>query len=135
MLILGLLGGAAGLIRWNPASPEKEADRVLRWILRALTKANRTGRSFTLVLDDGKAPSLRWKDATDAETFPASPGFRFARHGFSSPESVYSPQWGTFTPAATIRIASPRGAGHHYLILSGYGRVRAAPVPPPGGVE
>lgn len=138
LLILGILGGASALTGWNRPSPQREADRALRWILRAMTKAQRTGRSFALVLDGGsasRAPSLRWKDAS-VERFPASSGFRFrlVRQTYSSPESVYNPQWGTFTPAATIRITAPQ-AEDHYLILSGYGRGRIASVPPPGGIE
>lgn len=138
LLILGVLGGASALTAWNRPTPQKEADRVQRWILRAMTKAQRTGRSFALFLDGGsesRTPSLRWNGAA-VETFPASPGFRFrlVRHGYSGSETVYSPQWGTCTPAATIRITAPQ-AEDRYLILSGHGRVRIASAPPPGGVE
>ncbi len=48
LVILGLLGGAVTVIPWARSSPAREADRALRWMLRALTKANRTGRSFAL---------------------------------------------------------------------------------------
>ena len=140
LLILGLMAGAATTINWSRASPEREAGRAMRWILRSLTKANRTGRSFTLWLSVGTSAetlALRWRNAPDVETFPAAPGLRFqlVRHSAFAPESVYSPQWGTFTPAATVRITASRGATPHYLILSGYGRVRIASSPPPGGVE
>ena len=138
--ILGLMAGAAAAINWGRASPEREAGRLMRWVLRSLTKANRTGRSFTLRLSAGTSAetlALRWRDDPVVEMFPAAPGFRFqlVRHSAFAPESIYSPQWGTFTPAATVRITAPRGAKPHYLILSGYGRVRTASSPPPGGVE
>lgn len=140
LLILGVMAGAATTINWSRVSPEREAGRAMRWLLRSLTKANRTGRSFNLRLSAGTSTdtlALRWRDDPNVETFPAAPGFRFqlVRHGFFAPESVYSPQWGTFTPAATLRITAPQGAKPHYLILSGYGRVRTALSPPPGGVE
>lgn len=140
LAILGLMAGAAAAINWNRASPEREAGRAMHWILRSLTKANRTGRSFTLRIRAGASSetlALKWKDDPDEETFPAAPGLRFqlVRHSAFAPESIYSPQWGTFTPAATVRITAPRGANPHYLILSGYGRVRTASSPPPGGVE
>lgn len=140
LVILGLLGGAVTVIPWGRSSPAREADRALRWMLRALTKANRTGRSFALGTGFGVSEGtlqLCWGHSGDTEAFPASSGFRFrlVRHGMFAPESVYSPQWGTFTPAATIRIASERSTETHYLILSGYGRVRTAAAPPPGNVE
>ena len=80
---------------------------------------------------------LRWMHSGETETFPASSGFRFqlVRHGMFAPESVYSSQWGTLTPAATIRITSERSTETYYLILSGYGRVRTAADPPPGDLE
>ena len=140
LLILGLMAGGAATINWGRASPEREAGRLMRWVLRSLTKANRTGRSFTLRLSAGTSSetlALRWRDDPVVEMFPAAPGFRFqlVRHSSFAPESVYSPQWGTFTPAATVRITALQGARPHYLILSGYGRVRIASSPPPGGVE
>ena len=96
--ILGLMAGAAAAINWGRASPEREAGRAMHWILRSLTKANRTGRSFTLRLSAGTSAetlALRWKDDPDAETFPAVPGLRFqlVRHSAFAPESIYSPQW------------------------------------------
>ena len=138
--ILGVMAGAATTINWSRVSPEREAGRAMRWLLRSLTKANRTGRSFTLRLSAGTSEgtlTLRWRNDPNEETFPAAPGVRFQlfRHNFFAPESVYSPQWGTFTPAATVCITKSRGAKPHYLILSGYGRVRIASSPPPGGVE
>lgn len=139
LLILGMLGGGLSLRSWARPSPEKEADRAMRWVLRALTLSNHTGRPFTLLLDEraSKPLSLTWKDSGRIEAFPASPEFRFRllRQGTFDNKSVYDPQWGTLTPAATIRISAPQDGGRHYLILSGYGRVRTNTDPPPGGVE
>lgn len=139
LLILGMLGGGLTLRSWARPSPEKEADRAMRWVLRALTQSNHTGQPFTLLLDEraSKPLSLTWKDSGRTEAFPASPEFRFCllRQGTFDNKSVYAPQWGTLTPAATIRISAPQDGGHHYLILSGYGRVRTNTEPPPGGVE
>lgn len=130
LLILGVLGAGAGLRVWTFHTPQREADRAMRWLYGVLARADRTGQSFSLHIGDGRPSCLvAIRDGLgESERLEASEGCSFERRLSDIANVTYSPQWGTFTAAMTIRVRGA-GGGAHYLILSGQGRLRTAPSP------
>lgn len=132
--MLGALGWSAARLG-GIRSAEREADRTMRWIYRLIARADRTGQPFVLMANSHaelSTISASWQDSLRSDRLEATEGFLFRRiAGGRVFESVYSPQWGTFTPALTLRVRGPDG-DEHYLIVSGQGRIRTSPTPPRG---
>lgn len=137
-ILIGLLAGTVCFTGSSAGrgSPEKEAKLLARWLTDAVTAANRSGRSFRLICPANEALStvtLEWNNPFKKETYSSLYGCRFLRLRGISPQSDYSPQWNTLTPGISIRVS--RDKAFHYTIVSGFGRIRTAPLPAPAGDE
>lgn len=130
--IIGIVSGAA-MIAFGRFSlqitPKREAERALNWLYLTTEKAENAGRSFSIYIKNGSLAVLMNGDG-EPETLRSSEGCSFRRQGSGgdSLRSVYSAQWGTFTPAMTIEVSG--GAPNSYIILSGQGRMRISDSPP-----
>ncbi len=124
-----LAGGASG-----GQNPKKEAQRLARWLEKIIVTASRTGYPFTFVC--GNSGSDRKTQETvrilrsdgKQEDYASAYGCRFIRP--NPGENVWSPQWGTFTPAFTVRVTNGRKTDDHYVVVSTHGRVRTSASPP-----
>ncbi|NLL37036.1 MAG: hypothetical protein GX256_05895 [Fretibacterium sp.] len=123
---LSLLPGPDG----TSQKAHKEAQRAELWLLRSVARSARTRRGFTLRVRDliSNTLTLTWQNPRERETFEARKGYLFCFQGNSS-EIFYSSQWNTFTPSATIRVFHPKTWEEHFIIISGYGRIRTASFP------
>ncbi|MBR1671576.1 MAG: prepilin-type N-terminal cleavage/methylation domain-containing protein [Fretibacterium sp.] len=128
LAVLGLMGAMGATVAWGRRTGEREADRAMRWLYSFLARSDRTGMSFSLEVEPRRL-TVTWKQTGEAEGLDASEGCSFQRRARTGPSSLYSPQWGTFTPALTLEVTGARGDAH-YLILSGQGRVRTSAIPP-----
>ena len=135
LVVLAVLGtgGAAnfGVITWRP-SARHEAERAMSWLYGILARADNNGMSFVLKLNSsGLASGLiaDWgNNGVNVETWNAGEGCKLNRVPVGTSKVIYSPQWGTFTPALTVKFTGG-GGDVHYLIISGQGRLRISEKP------
>ena len=136
LMIMGMLGGTwAAVGAWGRQTAAREADRAMRWLYGVLLRADNRGRSFYLSVTSSYL-MVTWLAPHATERLEASEGCSFERRagpdwrgGAYDTETVYSAQWGTFTPSMTVRVTDAH-SGVHYLILSGQGRARTSDEPP-----
>ncbi|MCR4819406.1 MAG: prepilin-type N-terminal cleavage/methylation domain-containing protein [Fretibacterium sp.] len=132
LAVLGVLGmaGGLGVSALARQTARREAERAMHWLYGVLLRADRTGRKFSLRVQEGKALIVDWEDSS--ERLEATRGCSFERRdsisGIEEAFVTYSPVWGTFTPALTVQV---RGAGGDlfFLIISGQGKLRVSPSP------
>ena len=128
MLIIGVLAGTLTAFYRKPPSaqsPEKEAQKLSRWLTNLATISNRTGRSFSLVCPGNATRDYVeavWNNPPKKDTYTSAYGCKFNRYGGANVESLYSPQWSALVPTITIKVS--RGKAEHYVIVSQHGRVR-----------
>ncbi len=135
LVVVGFAGAGVALRLRERHSPEHEADRAMRWLYNIITKADRTGQSFTLRVGEGSSSCLlaNWGVLHSTDRLDAQGGCVYKRlvaflGGNKSIAGVtYSPQWGTFSSALTLEVANPGSGARHYLIISGQGRLRTSP--------
>ena len=134
LILLGVLATAG--VGLSPALRQRtaaqEADRLMRRLYGVMARADSRGEKFDLVVDD-RSPSLlvRWKRTQTVEKLEAARGCSLTRRSSAGAYSTtirYTPQWGTFTSAMTVRVTGT-GGDAHYLILSGQGRIRTGATP------
>ncbi|GHV37387.1 hypothetical protein FACS1894187_13960 [Synergistales bacterium] len=127
LIVLSVIYGAFLLSAgsFGGKGPEKEAARFARWFSGLVAKANLSKRSFKLIC----SPSVRtnvinveWQFPTESEKYTAAYDCAFMRYDSVVYESVYTPQWNSLTPAATIKVS--RGREIHYIIISELARAR-----------
>ena len=134
ILIIGVLAGALTAFYRGASSfqsPEKEAQKLSRWLTNLITISNRTGRSFSLNCPGSVTRDYIeaiWHNPLKKDTYTSAYGFRFNRHGGSNAESLYTPQWSALVPTITIKVS--RAQEEHYVIASQHGRVRTSTRPP-----
>ena len=133
LAVLGTVGAASfGVITWRP-SARYEAERAMSWLYGILARADNNGVSFVLKLNSNVRASgliADWENnGVNVETWDAGEGCTLKRE-FSGGTSkvIYSPQWGTFTPALTVEFTGG-GGDIFYLIISGQGRLRISEKP------
>lgn len=136
LLVVALLSGTVAFsggdaLQGAGQNPKKEAQRLARWLSKNIVTANRTGLGFVFFCSDSMAYETVRILRNDGvqETCTSAYGCRFIRLG--GRDNIWSPQWGTFTPAFTVRVTNGRKADDHYVIVSAHGRVRTAASPPP----
>ena len=134
ILILGILAGSSAVLYrgiHQSRAPEREAQRLARWLSSIITISNRTGRSFRLNNPGSFTRNyieVEWQNPTNRVVYTSAYGCEFARNGGANVVSVYSPQWNSMTPTITIRVS--RGNTVHFVIVSQSGRVRTSRSPP-----
>ncbi len=134
LTLLAVIGTAGlGVIRWAPTA-RREAEQSMSWLYSILARSDRSGVSFSLRVETNEIhPGIVavWdrKDAEE-ERWDAGKGVSLRRvaSGGGPSRIIYSPQWGTFTPALTVKVTGSKG-DVAYLILSGQGRVRVSDQP------
>ncbi len=122
----------SGFLGLNEISPEQEADSAAQWLTRAMIKSLRSRRHFVIECPNNvHLPYfvLRWIDDHPEKEFYMARGKNLFNNNGATFKSFYSPRWGTLTPAMTIRVRNPVKKTEYFIIISGYGRVRTAPVP------
>lgn len=139
--IIGIVSGAAMIAFGRFGSyttAKREAERAVRWLYFVMERAENDGRSFSIYIDDDSITvlmkprgNMQSAGGNKPELLRISDGFSFMSLGGGSARTVYSAQWGTFTPAMTIRVSrtderirSQEGDRRQYIILSGQGRIR-----------
>jgi len=129
MLILGVLAGSVAVfyvrLPDSDQSPEKEAQRLARWLTNLATISNRTGRPFSLNCPGNATRNYVeaiWRNPSEKNIYTSAYGCKFNRYGGQNVDSLYSPQWTALVPTITIKVS--RGASEHYVIVSQHGRVR-----------
>ncbi|GHS98590.1 hypothetical protein AGMMS50276_20670 [Synergistales bacterium] len=127
LIILSAFYGASllSMNSFGDGFSEKEARRFAQWFSGLVTKANLSKRSFTLTCSPSaktKTISVEWQFPTEKEKYTSLYDCVFIRYNASAYDSVYTPQWNTFTPAATIRVS--HGRENHYVIISGLAHTR-----------
>ena len=129
LVVLGMVGGL-GVSALARQTARREAERAMHWLYGVLLRADRTGRKFSLRVQERNALVVDWQDAS--ERLEAGRGCSFERRGSASDIAetyvTYSPVWGTFTSALTVKVRGP-GGDLFFLILSGQGKVRISPSP------
>ena len=132
LALLGLLGTAVGLGvgALTRQTARREAELAMHWLYGVLLRADRMGRQFSLRVQGGTALVVDW--GTGGERLEASGGCSFSRLGNATGRAgdpiVYSPVWGTFTPALTLQVRGP-GGDTFFLLLSGQGKLRLSGSP------
>ena len=132
VIVLAVLAGALSAVPQNRRTPEKEAEDLARWLTRLTVLSNRSGRPFTILCPGNVSNNYVeafWKNPQKKETYSSAWGCDFSGYRGRTIDSVYTPQWGTLTPTATIKVT--RGRAEHYVIISQHGRVRTSKTPPP----
>ncbi|MDR1378891.1 MAG: hypothetical protein LBJ36_07545 [Synergistaceae bacterium] len=110
---------------------EKEAQALARWITNRFTLSNRSGRPFGLSCPFDRASDTvkaMWQNPLREEKYNSLYQCQFIRYQGSVVESLYSPQWNTLVPTATLKVS--RGRAEHYVIVSQRGRARTSKMPP-----
>jgi prepilin-type N-terminal cleavage/methylation domain-containing protein len=134
LVVLGILFSASFAVGGGQrASPEKEAQSLARWLSGVMTESDRSGRSFTLrCLGTARGfVEIVWQNPIEKKTYTSLYGCVFNRYDSSVADSVYSPQWNSLTPAATIKIQGAEKTGDdRFVIVSQHARVRAGASPP-----
>ena len=135
MLILAVIGAASFTVVMRRPSAKYEAEQAMRWLYSILARSDSRGVSFALRLDSSALhPGLTadWENkGVNVDRWDAGEGCRLKRvfSGGGTSAIMYSPQWGTFTPALTVEVTGGRG-DVYYLIVSGQGRLRISETPP-----
>ena len=128
MLIIGVLASTSVVVYRSlllPQSPEKEAQKLSRWLTNLATISNRTGRPFLLNCPGNVTRDYVeaiWQNPLKKETYTSTYGCTFSRYGGSNVESLYSPQWSALVPTITIKVSCNKA--EHYVIVSQHGRAR-----------
>jgi hypothetical protein len=135
LVVLFVLLSASFVVRGvRGADPEKEARSLARWLSGVMTASNRSGRSFTLRCAGNvarKTVEAVWQRPAETKTYASLYGCVFKRYNSAVSDSVYSPQWNTLTPAATIKVQDADDEGKtHFVIVSQHGGVRTSTSPP-----
>jgi len=135
VLIIGIMAGTLGVVyrglSARSQSPEREAQKLSRWLTNLVTISNRTGRPFLLNCPGNVMRNhivVTWQNPLQRVIYTSAYGSGFRRHSGTSVESLYSPQWTAMVPTITIRVS--RGNVNHYVIVSQSGRVRTSSLPP-----
>ena len=132
LTILAVFAGALSTIPVNRRSPEKEAEHLARWLTHLTVMSNRSGRPFRIICPGNVAldyVEASWQHPTKKETHFSSGGATFTGYRGRTLDCIYSPQWGTLTPTATIKVTLDKK--EHYVIVSQHGKVRTSKTPPP----
>jgi type II secretory pathway pseudopilin PulG len=104
---------------------EKEAQELARWLSNRFALSNRSGRSFWLYCLSNRVSDtvkITWQNPLLEERYKPFYQCMFVRYQNSVTESLYSPQWNTLLPTATLKVS--RGRAEYYVIVSQRGRVR-----------
>jgi len=134
MLIAGVLASVFTVFyRGLPApnqSPEKEAQKLSRWLTNLVTISNRSGRPFSLNCPGNATRGFieaTWQSPLKKDTYTSAYGCKFNRYTGNNVDSLYVPQWSAMVPTITIKVSRERA--EHYVIVSQHGRVRANKLP------
>ena len=136
ILIIGILAGTSSFVYGGLAdqsqSPEKEAQRLARWLTNLATISNRTGRSFRLYCPGNNIKrsfvEATWLNPMQKDVYNSAYDCQFTRFSSANADSTYSPQWNALVPTLTVEVSL--GKARHYVIVSQSGRVRTSASPP-----
>ncbi|MCL2009348.1 MAG: prepilin-type N-terminal cleavage/methylation domain-containing protein [Synergistaceae bacterium] len=134
LLLIGVFAGASAAYysggHTRSQSPEKEAQKLSRWLTNLATISNRTGRPFMLNCPGNVTRDYIeaiWQNPLKKDVYTSIYGCGFRRRSQYA-DSLYSPQWSAMVPTITIEVS--RGDARHYVIVSQHGRVRTNRRPP-----
>ena len=131
MMVLGIFAFSLSAFPKNRQSPEKEAEHLARWLTHLTALSNRSGRPFTIVCPGNVTRSYIeafWQNPQGKENYTSAYGCGFTAYRGNTIDCIYTPQWGTLTPTATIKVTA--GRVEHYVIVSQHGKVRTSNTPP-----
>ena len=135
MAVLAVIGAAGfGVVTWRPTA-RREAESAMSWLYGILARSDRSGVSFDLKVEagaqNGGLVAVWGRKSLGSDRWDAGEGCALRRVFSGSGTNLihYSPQWGTFTPALTVKMTGG-GGDVCYLVISGQGRLRVSDFQP-----